>query len=328
MGKINVLGVGSALVDVLARVDDAFLVHAGGEKGGMEMVPRRRQDELIARLPEKLSRAPGGAAGNTIFALANFGVPVAMLSKVGEDAEGVFYRRKLEELGGRAEFFTDANAGTGRCLSLVTPDSERTMRSELGASQLLTAEEVAAFDFSPYTHVYVEGYMLFLPGVVQTALRRAKAAGCRIGMDLASFEVVKFFRGEVEALLREYVDLVFANEDEAAALLSDSLAEEAAARKLGEFCEVAALKLGPRGSLICRNGRLTRIAIEPVEALDTTAAGDSWAAGFLYGELCGLDDAEAGRIGSLVSAEVVQVMGSELPPERWQEIRQKLQRKN
>ena len=326
MPSRGILGVGSALVDVLARVDDAFLPRVGGEKGGMVMVESERQDEWIAALPYPPAMAPGGAAGNTIFALARMGMPVAMLSKLGQDDCGAFYRKRLLEAGGTDAEFLETNAArTGRCLSLITPDSERTMRSYLGASQLLTAAEAAAVDYSRYDLVYVEGYLLFLPDVVPTVLRCARKAGCRTAVDLASFEVVRIFREQLLELLEHDVDLVFANEEEAAALLGDGFSEQEMAFRLGELCDVAAVKLGSRGSLIVHNGVLTPVAAVPAQAVDTTAAGDSWAAGFLYGYLHGLPDASCGRLGSLVAAEVVQVMGSELPPKRWDMIRMEIQ---
>ena len=326
MPSRGILGVGSALVDVLARVDEAFLPRVGGEKGGMMMVESERQDEWISALAAPPAMAPGGAAGNTIFALAHLGMPVAMLSKLGRDECGAFYRQRLLEAGGSdIEFLETDAARTGRCLSLVTPDSERTMRSYLGASQLLTAAEAAAVDYARYDLVYVEGYLLFLPDVVPTILRCARKAGCRTAVDLASFEVVRIFREQLLELLKHDVDLVFANEEEAAALLGDGLSEQEMALRLGQICEVAAVTLGRRGSLIVRSGTLTPVAAVPARAVDTTAAGDSWAAGFLYGYLCGLPDAACGRVGSLVAAEVVQVMGSELPPERWKSIRLEIQ---
>ena len=200
------------------------------------------------------------------------------------------------------------------------------MRSYLGASQLLTVEEAQNFDYTQTDMVYIEGYLLFLPGLMQTVLRTAKAAGCRTAMDLASFEVMKIFRSEVNALLDEgLVDMVFANEEEAAALLDTAAAPEKMAQELGKRCHVAAVKCGAAGSWICRDGALTSIAIEPVRAVDTTAAGDTWAAGYLYGYWNGLDDLRAGKIASLASAEVVQVTGSEMPEETWNRIRSAVQ---
>lgn len=325
MASGKILGVGSALTDVLARVGEDFLPRVGGEKGGMMMVEAAQQSEWIAALGSQVAMAPGGAAGNTIFGLGHLGLPVAMVSKIGHDEYGAFYRQKLREIGGSDdEFLTTDAATSGVCLSLVTPDSERTMRSYLGASQLLTAAEVAAIDFSKYSLVFIEGYMLFLPEVVETALRCAREAGCKTAMDLASFEVVRIFRDRLTGLLKDSVDFVFANEDEAAALFEDRMTEEEATRELAAWCEVAAVKLGRRGSLIARGSEMVAVPAQLVEPLDTTAAGDLWASGFLYGYLNGRELAECGRIASLVSSYVVTVMGSEMPPEMWNAIKQEL----
>ncbi len=313
----RILGVGSALVDVLIHVDDEFLKkNVAGAKGGMEMVTRAEQERLIGLSPVMPELAPGGAAGNTIFTLARMGVPASMLSCVGDDAEGRFYRDAFRRFGGEPCFRMTKEAATGCCLSLVTPDSERTMRSYLGASQLLTAADVEAFDFAPFKAVYVEGYLLFLPQVTQTLMRRAHESGCKVAFDMASFEVVGIFREELRKLIPAYVDWIFANEDEAAALLGERNPEKAL-DMLATDCEVAVVKLGSKGSLARRGAEFARIAITPVEAVDTTAAGDTYAAGFIYGLEKGYDLARCGRIASLVSAEVVQVTGSTIPDDRW-----------
>ncbi len=322
----GVLGVGAALVDVLAPTDDQFLSRIGAEKGGMVMVDSRQQDKWIAELSRRCSMAPGGAAANTVFALARLGTPAALLAKLGEDSYGEFYRRRFLDAGGTDDLLLTTGAlPTGRCLSLITPDSERTMRSSLGASQLLTAAEADAVDYSRYDLVYVEGYLLFLPDVAQTVLRRAREAGCQTAVDLASFEVVRKFREPLLTLLRTDVDLVFANRTEAEALIGHGFSDDELARRLGGFCRVGALKLGSSGALIACSAEITHVPAERVRAVDTTSAGDTWAAGFLYGYLRGFTMEACGRIGSMIAAEVVQTMGSELTRECWNMIRMKLE---
>ena len=321
-----ILGVGGALVDAVLPVDDAFLAaHVPGEKGGMESVTRADQDRWIAASGNTPARATGGAAGNTIACLAHLGMKTAHLSKVGVDDDADFYCQKLQERHTEALFTIHAESGTGRCLSMVTPDSERTMRTSLGASARITPEEVAAVDFSRFSLVYIEGYQLFNPGIVQETLKQAKASGCQTAMDLASFEVMKIFREEVLPMIASDLDMVFANQEEAAVLTGPGKSAAEMALELGKLCHVAVVKRGAAGACIVRDGVLTEIAIDPVKALDTTAAGDSWAAGYLYGYCKGLDDARCGRIGSIVSAEVVQVFGSELSPDCWERICRKIQ---
>ncbi len=319
----TLLGVGSPLLDILVRVDDAFLATVPGEKGGMLMVDAAFQQSLLERLPGNPQRVPGGSAGNTVFALARLGIDVAMFGKLGNDANGDFYRKRFRELGGSdAQFAITGDAPTGTCLSLITPDAERTMRPCLAASLLLRIDEAEQIDFSAYDWVYIEGYMLY-SAVLPTVMRRAKKAGCRIGLDLASFEVVRDFREALPDILRNYVDVVLANEEEAAALFDGMTTGEQLAR-LASWCDIAAIKLGRRGSLIRSGNETAEVPAQLVEnPVDTTAAGDLWAAGFLYGVLRERPLIEAGWYGSLISSEVVKVVGSELPEPAWNEIKAK-----
>ena len=316
------LGVGSPLLDLLAHVDDAFLgANVPGAKGGMEMVEPEFQRKIIAKLSLQPQRVPGGSAGNTIFALARLGEKVAMFGKLGRDENGDFYRRRLRELGGDdSEFVAVNDAPTGVCMSLITPDAERTMRSALGASLLLAPEEVGRVDFRHYDFVYIEGYMLYSP-VLDRVLEAAKAAGCRIGFDLASFEVVRNFRDRLPELLQKYVDVLFANADEAGELLGRDLEVGAWLETLSGWCDIAAVKLGRKGAAIRRGSETVRVDALLVEnPVDTTAAGDLWAAGFLHGLSVGAELRRCGEFGSLLSSEVVKVVGSELPEKVWAQI--------
>ena len=197
------------------------------------------------------------------------------------------------------------------------------MRSSLAASLLLRIDEAEKVDFSAYDWVYIEGYM-FYSAVLPTVMRRAKAAGCRIGLDLASFEVVRDFREDLPDILRNYVDIVLANEEEAAALF-DGLTTEEQLDRLASWCDIAAIKLGRRGALIRRGNETAKVPAQLMEEpVDTTAAGDLWAAGFLYGVLRERPLMEAAWYGSLISSEVVKVVGSELPEPAWNEIKGKI----
>ena len=320
----TLLGVGSPLLDILIQVDDAFLDTIPGEKGGMLMVDAEFQQSVLERLPGNPQRVPGGSAGNTVFALARLGIAASMFGKLGQDANGEFYRARFRELGGSdAEFAVTGDAPTGTCLSLITPDAERTMRSCLAASLLLRIDEAEQVDFTAYDWVYIEGYMLY-SAVLPTVMRRAKEAGCRIGLDLASFEVVRDFREDLPDILRNYVDIVLANEEEASALFEGLTTEEQLAR-LASWCEIAAIKLGRRGSLIRRGNETVKVPAQLVaEPVDTTAAGDLWAAGFLYGVLRERPLIEAAWYGSLISSEVVKVVGSEIPEPVWKQIKEKI----
>lgn len=318
------LGVGSPLLDGLAQVDDEFLrKEVAGEKGGMVMIQSSERNRLLDLLSKSISWAPGGSAGNTVFALARMGIPAAMLGKVGIDKEGELYTNTFKQLGGSTlEFVTTSRHSTGICLSLVTPDAERTMRSDLGAAATLTAEDIQKTDFSRYSIVLIEGYMLF-SAAFDAVIERAAAAGCKIAFDLASFEVVNIFRERLQDLLPK-VSILFANADEARALCGD-LPPETMLEQLASTCHTVALKLGKDGAIVRHGNETVRVSARLVEnPVDTTAAGDLWAAGFLYGMAKRCPVQQAAEYGAVLSGEVVQVMGSVIPEQGWQRINQSL----
>jgi len=325
MNSVKVLGFGSPILDLLIQVDDAFLTeHISGEKGGMGMLDAAAQKKLIGSFPSgKVKKAIGGSAFNTISALTSLGMETAFLGKVGQDADGDFYRNAYAAANGDiSRFRFSKTEPTATCISLITPDSERTMRTNLGASSTLTPEDISADDFKGITHFHAEGYMLFLPGVLKKAMQLAKEAGCTVSFDFSSFEVVRIFRKDIEALLDQYVDIIFANEDEAREFCgTENFEPEKAAEQLSSACSVAAVKLGKKGALLEQGGEICRIAPKIVKAVDTTGAGDLWQAGFLYGWLNGSGLQKAGELGSILGAEIVQVIGAEIPPARWNSIK-------
>ena len=316
----RVLGIGSALVDQIASVPDAFLEGVPGRKGGMELIDSRQMHDLLASLPSAPSRAAGGSAANTVVGVARLGLASRFLSKVGNDEPGGFYRDALEAAGVETASLTvHATEPTGTCISLVTPDSQRTMRTCMGAAAGFSVADGSAAAFEGCTHVHIEGYMLYDTDLMLHLLRAAKDCGCSVSLDLAAPEIVEVARPLLPAILREYTDMVFANEDEAAVFASASDAR-AGLDRLAAFCDLAAVKLGARGSLVRRGSETVAVPAERVEAVDTTGAGDLWAAGFLYGIFTGNDLETAGRIGSLAGAAVVQQIGAALPDSTWRDI--------
>ncbi|MEM9400791.1 MAG: adenosine kinase [Verrucomicrobiota bacterium] len=317
--KFDIIGVGSPVVDSLAHVSEEFIEGIKGAKGGMELVTSDEMADLMNQVCGEIREAAGGSAGNTIFAMQRMGLATAFLGKLGDGSGGRFYSRSYQLLGGSTNYFKIGDTSNARCLSLITPDSERTMRTDLGAAATLSMEEISVADFELARHVHVEGYMLFNRDLMMHVLKCIKEAGCTMSLDLASFEVVGSAKDILENILRDYVDVIFANEEEAGAYVGSDQDYEAMARQLGKLCEVAVVKLGKNGSLICQNDEVTRVpAVTVKNAIDTTAAGDLWAAGFLYGWLTAQPIAECGRYGSIASAEVVQVMGSEIADEIWE----------
>jgi sugar/nucleoside kinase (ribokinase family) len=319
------IGVGSPIVDLLARVDDEFLESVHGGKGGMQLVGTDELNELVEAVPGPIRRAPGGSSANTIFALSRLGCEGAFVGKVGDDPDGEYYTGFFDDLGGDSSRFKRCVKGpTGRCLSLVTPDAQRTMRTDLGAASTLVPGEIAAADFEGFQHAHVEGYLLLNPALCQTVLQSASAAGCTISLDLGSYEVVNAVREELPEILDRYVDVVMANEDEARAFHpGDDPA--AALYELKRHCAAAAVKLGADGALVLENSRVHAIPAAAAECvLDTTGAGDFWAAGFLYGFAHGWPAATCGRIGAVLGGAAVQHLGAALPEQAWRIIQREI----
>lgn len=314
----TIAGVGSPVVDQVAQVPFTFLDDIDGEKGGMELVDTEEFASLLARLPRPPISTPGGSAGNTLFALARLGIASRFLGVVGEDSAGGYYRDTFSLIGGNTSSFrTRSTLPTAQCLSLVTPDGERTMRTHLGAALTLAAEDITEEDFYGCDHAHIEGYLLFNRDLMRHALKTAKAAGCSVSVDLASFEVVGAAKAELPDLLHDYVDMVFANEEEAEAYAGTS-DQRQCLDLLSRCCQIAVIKYGAQGAVIGNGGRICRVKAAPAKrVIDTTGAGDMWAAGFLYGMGRGRTLQQCGECASLLGAAVVQHEGAALPDSLW-----------
>jgi sugar/nucleoside kinase (ribokinase family) len=320
----KIMGIGSPIVDFLVNVDDEFLAEIGAEKGGMVLVDSDTIEDLLARIPAQAVLAPGGSAGNTVFGLAKMHNSTAFLGKLGDDVAGDFFREKLIELGGSDSAFRVVKGGvTGRCLSMITPDSERTMRTDLGVASSLTAADISEADFEGVDHVHVEGYLLYIEGVTEKILATAQRCGCTVSIDLATFELVRMKRDLLAELIEKYVDVVFANEEEASAFAGTDDPKKQA-EVFAELCSVVAIKLGAEGCFLRDDSGICRIPGQRVKVVDTTAAGDLWAAGFLHGWLNGASLDQCGLYGTITASEVIQVMGSEIPEDRWLYINEQL----
>jgi len=317
----RLLGIGSALVDQLAHVPEDFVIGLSGRKGGTELLGYPELASLVQALPQLPLRAPGGSAANTVVGAARLGLATGFLTKIGCDHNGRFYRNAISAAGvGIDAFKQHANEPTGTCLSLITPDSQRTMRTFLGASATLAPDDISAADFAGFTHVHLEGYLLFNRTLFFHILQLAKQQRCIISLDLASPEVVEAAADCLAQLLTTYVDMVFANEQEAAAFAGSS-DEATALAALAQHCPLAVLKLGGRGAWIQAPAQaVLQIPAVSVPVIDTTGAGDLWAAGFLYGLLTTGDLTRAGELAAFVAGEVVQSTGAVIADSSWQKI--------
>ena len=245
----KIMGVGSPILDLLLTVDDNFVADLDGDKGGMVMVSHKEQNCILKKYTKIPEQAPGGSAGNTIFGLAKLGAMTSFLGKIGNDSEGEFYTGELKRLGGdTSSFLINNNMSTGRCLSLITPDTERTMRTDLGAAASLEIADIKPEMFNGVKLVHIEGYMMFIDELFSKIIQEAKNANCLISLDLASFEFVKMKKALLPNILKNYVDIVFANEDEAETFC-DTADNTEQLNILADYCDIAVVKIGEKEPL-------------------------------------------------------------------------------
>ncbi|MBW7847018.1 MAG: adenosine kinase [Bacteroidales bacterium] len=321
---MKVIGMGNALVDVLTLVhDDEVLTHLDLPKGSMQLVDSdtsRMIHHHTQDMPR--SKAAGGSAANTINGLAKLGIETAFIGHIGNDDTGQFFRKDMEENGIRPHLFS-SNTPSGIANALISPDGERTFATYLGAALELSAEHLDTSLFSGYDYFYVEGYMVQNEMLLKKAFELARQQGLQIVLDLASFNVVEANKRLLSEVLSESVDIVFANEEEARAYTGKN--PEEALEILASICRIAIVKTGAQGSLIQSGSEKVKVDAIPAKAIDTTGAGDLFASGFLYGLLHNMDLGRAGKAGSLLAGNVVEVIGPKMDIDRWDQIRSSLQ---
>ena len=313
MSEYDVLCIGNAIVDIIAQCDDAFLVEHGIVKGAMNLIDADRAGLLYSRMGPA-TEASGGSAGNTAAGVASFGGSAAYFGKVADDELGRIYTHDIRAQG--VAFDTRPLAGeppTARSMIFVTPDGERSMNTYLGACVELGPEDVEADKAERAKVVYFEGY-LWDPPRAKEAIRlttdHAHKAGREVSMTLSDSFCVDRYRNEFLDLMRSgTVDIVFANDHELKSLYQTS-SFEAGLDAIRKDCRIAAVTCSEQGSIIVRGDETIKVAAMPIEELlDTTGAGDLYAAGFLYGYTAGLDLKRCGDLGSLAAGLVIQQIG-------------------
>ena len=313
----KVMGVGAALVDLLSEVPESWVVEQGEGKGGMTLVDWPRMDYMLGTLGQ-LQTVPGGSACNTIRGLARLGGAAAFLSKVGKDDLGELFRGSLAVNGVESRLL-ESSTPTGRVLSAVTPDAQRSMYTFLGASAETEPADLSAGILQGLDLVYLEGYIAYNAPWFSAVVAGARSRGIPLAIDFGSFNVVKDCRALLDdTFAQDPLEVLIANEDEAKAFTG--LEGEAALRHMSVHAKVCVVKLGKEGALIMREGELVHVPAFMVKAIDTTGAGDLWAAGFLHGLTSGWDLHSCGMLASRVASEVVQVMGPIIPEAGWQRI--------
>ncbi len=304
----DLCALGNAIVDVIAPADDAFLAAEGLVKGSMQLIDAARADSLYARMGPGVE-ASGGSAGNTVAGVSSLGGQAAYVGKVAADTLGEVFRHDITAIGAHFDTRPLQNGpGTGRCLINVTPDGQRTMSTFLGAASLLTPEDVDPAPVKGAHLLYLEGY-LFDPDAARRAFAKAagiaRNAGRMIALTLSDSFVVERHRAALLAFIDSEIDVVLANEAELSALFQTPDFDQALAA-LRQRTRVAAVTRGAAGSVIATASETVRVKAAPVrQVVDTTGAGDQYAAGFLFGLARGRPLGECGALGSLAAAEVI-----------------------
>ncbi len=315
----SILGIGNALVDVMTMLEgDQALHDLGLPKGSMQLVDKsmsRRVLEYTGKYERKL--ASGGSAANTIHGLAGLLLPTAFIGKVGRDDLGDFFRKDLKD-SNIHPILLESETESGCAVALVTPDTERTFATFLGAAIELKAGDLDDAFFWDHHVLHLEGYLVQNRDLVRVSLQKAKKHGLMVSLDMASYNVVEANRDFLREMVLEYVDILFANELEARAFTGKAPME--ALDEMASMCHIAVVKLGADGSLIRQGEHLVTVEAEPAEVIDTTGAGDLYAAGFLYGLMKAYPLEICGKLGSLMSAKVIEVVGAKIHPEGWDEI--------
>ncbi|MDR1356650.1 MAG: adenosine kinase [Tannerellaceae bacterium] len=320
---MSTLGLGNALVDILLRLEnERSLTDIGIVKGAMDMIDEN-QMVVIQRTLSHLerNRTPGGSACNVVRALAKLGVKAGFIGKIGADATGRYYEQALEEAGVAPYFSIDGDI-TGCCTVLISPDGERTMATFLGPAPALTPGDIQPGVVALYDYIYIEGYLLVNEPLVRDAMQKAKRAGVKVALDLSNFNIVSAFKDVLDDIVPRYVDILFSNESEAKVFTG--LQPDEAIHRLAEMVGIAVVTCGKEGAVLSGGGETLRVKAEGGKALDTTGAGDNFAAGFLYGQSAGGTLEQSALIGSMLSGHVISVIGPQIPDGQWEQIKLKI----
>lgn len=319
----KIIGLGNALTDILLRIEnDSILSELNLPKGSMQLIDEAKMHEIAAFFANQTSvMATGGSASNTINGIAKLGIQGAFLGKIGKDEVGNFFKNDSLKNGVKPDLL-HSETPSGRCTVLVSSDGERTLCTYLGAACELSADEIELKFFEDYSIFHVEGYLVQNHELISTAVKLAKSAGLLISIDLASYNVVESNLDFLTDLIANYVDIVFANEEEARAFTEKEPYEAVIA--ISDLCEIAIVKTGKDGSYIKKGEEIVNVKPRISDCIDTTGAGDLYASGFLYGLASGLSLDACGKIGSIVAGNVVEVIGAKMPDERWENIKNEI----
>ncbi len=319
----KVLGMGNALVDIITQLEnDEMLKDFGLPKGSMTLVDLDTSNYIHAEtagLPK--SKASGGSAANTIHGLAHLEVETGFVGTVGNDDMGKFFRKDMQVNSINPILFRTMHE-TGRAMALISKDSERTFATYLGAAVDLSVDDITHDIFEGYDYFYIEGYLVQDHEMIEKALRLASNAKLKICLDLASFNVVEANRDFFKAMIPKYVDILFANEEEIRALGGKS--PEESATDLRNQVELVVVKMGAEGSFCVKGDDMVRIGVRPSNPIDTTGAGDLYAAGFIYGHMKGLSPETCGQMGAVLAGRIIELIGAKMDEASWEVLRREI----
>lgn len=313
----SILGIGNALTDILAVFPDASILREYHlPQGSMQHVDLETGDRIWSKLKEYgVKYVPGGSAANTITCTSILGMPSGFFGKIGDDELGSLYKSTMEQFGVKATLLKGTK-GSGRAMCFITgTNAERTFADYMGAALELVPEDLKPEFFEGYDYFHIEGYLVQNQDLISKAVKMAKKAGCKISIDMASYNVVESNEAFFHNLVENYVDIVFANESEARAFTKKEPRE--AVREIAKQCEIAVVNIGPDGSLLMMGEEFHAIDARPADKVDATGAGDTFAAGFLFAHSLGMPLKVCGEVGSILASKVLEVVGTKIDVPRW-----------
>jgi len=319
----RILGIGNALVDIMTLLQGDYILREFKlPLGSMQLVDREKSEGIKAAtaiFPRTWTS--GGSAANTIHGLAMLGADTGFIGSIGRDDIGDFFEKDMKKAGVNT-LLIRRNSPTGTAVALVTQDSERTFATHLGAAIDLNADDLNSLLFEGYDILYLEGYIINNLALVETACSIAHSKNMLVALDLASYNVVEEHKESFSKIVSGYVDILFANEQEAKAFTG--LEAGQALPVLSEMTPTVILKIGPEGSWLKTVDETVKISAYPVKCVDTTGAGDLYAAGFLYGYANGLPLEKCGILGSFMAGKVIEIIGARMDRERFALIKREI----
>ena len=324
MSKLKILGIGNALVDIMVLPDDDQIINnLNLPRGGMTLV----DGELSARIQKEISHlnikiATGGSVANAINGIAGLGVECGYVGAIGQDELGLLFKNDMLKRG-IAVVLKELELPTGRAVGFVSPGGERTFATYLGAAVEMGPDDIKPELFAGYDLFFIEGYLVFNHALIMAAASAAKSAGLTIALDLASYNVVEANQEILNELVDNYIDIVFANEEEAKSFTG--MSPEAALENLAGRCDIAVVKVGKEGAYVQQGTQRLHIPATVTSVIDTTGAGDFFAAGFLAGIAKGWELERCGKMGSFMAGEVIKIIGAELEDTLWDQIKERVE---